>query len=91
MGTVLPYSIGPTPPYDASYDTAFPVAKIPWFGNDRVDDCVIVARAHHTIRLDYAAGRPVPAISDLDVTTEYNAESQISGTMSLDLDRKSVV
>lgn len=85
MGTVLPYSIGPTPAYNSAYDAAFPAAKIPWFGNDRVDDCVIVARAHHTIRFDYAAGKPIPPISDPDVTTEYNAESQLSGTMSLDL------
>lgn len=85
MGTMLPYSIGPTPPYNLPYDTAFPTATIPWFGNDRVDDCVIVARAHHTIRLDYGAAKPVPAISEPDVTTEFNIESQLSGTMSLDL------
>jgi hypothetical protein len=85
VGVVSPNSTGHAPLYESAYDAAFPAVTIPWFGNDLVDDCVIVARAHHTIRLDYAAGKAVPAISEVDVTSEYHNECQVSGTNSLNL------
>ncbi|HTW79179.1 MAG TPA: hypothetical protein VME23_06545 [Terracidiphilus sp.] len=85
MSAASTYAIASPPPYDSPYDTANAGQRIPWFGNDQVDDCVIVARAHHTIRLDYAYSKPVPSISISDVINEYRAETDRTGTTTIDL------
>ena len=85
MSVALPVSSTPTPPYDSAYDVANPGISLPKFGNDLYDDCVIAARAHHTIRLNYAAGRPSILITDPEVTEEFNIETDRQGTTGLDL------
>jgi hypothetical protein len=39
------------------------------------NDCVIAARAHHTVRLDYVDGLPIVNISDPEIRTEYTTEA----------------
>ncbi|MBZ5658271.1 MAG: hypothetical protein LAO56_23665 [Acidobacteriia bacterium] len=44
--------------------------------NDQLNDCVIAARAHQTVRLDYNSGPTlIPDISDTEVSNEYHAEA----------------
>jgi hypothetical protein len=44
--------------------------------NEQLNDCVIAARAHQTVRLDYNSGLTlIPDISDTEVANEYHAEA----------------
>ncbi len=45
--------------------------------NDPFDanDCVIAARAHHTVRLDYVDGLSIVNITDPEIRTEYTTEA----------------
>jgi hypothetical protein len=46
------------------------------YANDSLNDCVIAARAHQTIRLvRHSSSQPPPPISDSDVTREYWRET----------------
>jgi len=83
LSSASPYSLAPQPSYDSAYDTAFPDGIFSAYANVGSDDCVIAARAHHTIRLVYAAGRPIPAITDPEVTEEYGIECNEQGTDGL--------
>jgi hypothetical protein len=83
----------PLAPYYLAYDTDNPDAPIPEYGNggadtnSGADDCVMAARAHHTIRLVYgtAAALQPAAISDTEVLNEYHNEASQQGTNGLDL------
>ena len=71
------------PPYDV--DTQIHLTtELEWFGNDSVDDCVIAARAHHTIRLVWARSLTMAPISAPDVINFYNGELRNS-PLGLDL------
>jgi len=71
----------PQPPYD--FDIANPGIPIEMYGNDTSEDCVIAARAHHTIRLTYVPGGPVMSISPDEITEEYIRE--VHGGIGIDL------
>jgi hypothetical protein len=86
LNSDAPYSTAPSPPYYLAYDTANPDIQLPIFGNISADDCVIAARAHHTIRLTYAPGQTPLAITDSEVTTEFNNETSQQGTNGLILE-----
>jgi len=43
--------------------------------NDKLDDCVMAARAHHTLRLAWDGVHALPAISNDDVSREYFKET----------------
>ena len=58
-----------------SFDDSHPGITIEMYLNDQSNDCVIAARAHHTVRLAYVAGTPTLNISDSDIATEYTAEA----------------
>lgn len=45
------------------------------FGNDSSNDCVMAARAHHTIRLVWTRSRSVANISPDDVLNQYHNET----------------
>jgi hypothetical protein len=83
LASVASVSGPPLPPYQSAFDTAYPGIQLPQYGNNLYDDCVIAARAHQTVRFDYAAGKTVPNISDQDVTQEYLRESKQQGTEGL--------
>jgi hypothetical protein len=68
----LDLSLGAVPAtYD--FDDTHPGIQMSEFLNDQCGDCVIAARANHTLRLAY---RPGFQISDDEVRNEYQAESQ---------------
>jgi hypothetical protein len=68
-------NITPTIPYDFDQDSGLNVA-LQIFGNIGCNDCVIAARAHHTIRIVWARSRTVPPIRDPDdVLYEYHRET----------------
>jgi hypothetical protein len=69
------------PSYD--FDTANPGITIEMYGNDTSEDCVIAARAHHTIRLTYVPGVPILNISPEEITEEYTREAH--GGIGIDL------
>jgi hypothetical protein len=69
------------PPYD--FDTANPGIQIEMYGNDTSEDCVIAARAHHTVRLTYVLGAPTLNISPEEITEEYTREAH--GGSGIDL------
>jgi hypothetical protein len=83
LNSDTPYSTAPSPPYYLAYDTANPDIELPVFGNIHGNDCVIAARAHHTIRLTYAPGQTPLVISDGDVALEFSNETQTQGTNGL--------
>jgi hypothetical protein len=64
-----------TPPERYNLDDAIQGLQLRLFLNDRYDDCVIAARAHHTIRLIYSPVHPILDISDDEVSAEYLAET----------------
>ena len=64
-----------SPPTTYDFDEVHPGITIEMYKNDVLDDCVIAARAHHTIRLIYVPGASVLTISDEDITFEYNHET----------------
>jgi len=43
--------------------------------NDQLNDCVIAARAHHSVRLTYSLGSSLLNISDDEVSNEYHLEA----------------
>jgi hypothetical protein len=69
-------NIAPWPPPD-DFDHHYQLFITPdMYGNDSNQDCVIAARAHHTIRLVWAASRSQIGISLTDVLTEYQSENK---------------
>jgi hypothetical protein len=52
------------PPAVYDLDALIPEIKTPICLNDHLDDCVIAARAHHTLRLAYVTGAPILNITD---------------------------
>jgi len=73
VSSVFRVAMVPPPAYD--FDASHPGIPIPLFANADYNDCVIAARAHHTLRLAVHAGRPLPNISDQDVINEYRTEN----------------
>lgn len=71
----------PPPSYD--FDRLNPGIVIQQYLNDRLDDCVIAARAHHTLRLTYAFAGPTVNISPAEVSEEYHLEN--TGSEGVDL------
>jgi hypothetical protein len=69
--------------YDSAYDVANSGIALPAYGNNLYDDCVIAARAHHTVRLDYDAGKTAGTITEPEVLEEFQAESAQQGTSGL--------
>jgi hypothetical protein len=70
-------NITPTTPYDFDQQSGLSIV-LPVFsayGNIGCNDCVIAARAHHTIRLVWARSNTMPLISDTDVLNEYQNET----------------
>ena len=68
----------PPIPFDFDRDTGLSshLQTISDFGNLGCNDCVIAARAHHTIRLVWAREKSVPDINDPgDVINEYHIET----------------
>lgn len=65
--------MAPPPPYN--FDDALPPMTLEMYANDSHKDCVIAARAHHTIRLAWDGVHPLLRISDSDVTNEYYKET----------------
>ena len=65
--------LSPSPPYD--FDIANPGIQLQTYLNDTLDDCVIAARAHHTIRLTYTPGTPIVNISNQEIYEEYSHEA----------------
>lgn len=68
-----PGLVAPAPPYN--FDDALPPMTLEMYRNDQLNDCVIAARAHHTIRLVWDGVHPLLSISDDDVIKEYNKET----------------
>ncbi len=64
-------------PYD--FDKANPGITIEVYANDHSQDCVIAARAHHTIRLAYVPGLPPLSIYADEITEEYTKEARAGG------------
>jgi hypothetical protein len=64
----------PTPP-PYNFDDTLPPMTLEMYANDLYNDCVIAARAHHTIRLVWDSSRQLLHISDKDVTNEYSNET----------------
>jgi hypothetical protein len=64
-----------SPPPAWDFDQQNPGIPIVLYLNDGRNDCVIEARAHHTIRLIYQPGQPPLSISADDVSAEYELES----------------
>jgi hypothetical protein len=66
-------------PYD--FDQYFGLNTSPdTFGDDVSDDCVIAARAHHTIRLVWARTRSQVNISQQNALDEYGNELRMTGS-----------
>jgi hypothetical protein len=61
------------PPYN--FDDGLPPMTLGMYANDSLNDCVIAARAHHTIRLVWDRIRQLLTISDSDVKNEYYSET----------------
>lgn len=66
-----------SPPAKYNVDDACPGIVPRVYMNDQLNDCVIAARAHHTMRLDYSSGPTLPNISDDEVSNEYVAEAGV--------------
>jgi hypothetical protein len=73
----LELSLAPliSPPSAYDFDKVNPGIHVEMYGNNHLNDCVIAARAHHTIRLNFRAGLPLLTISEKDVLTEYFVET----------------
>jgi len=63
----------PAAPYN--FDDDLPPFQLEMFLNDTLNDCVMAARAHHTIRLSWDGVHPLMNISDSDVSVQYYAET----------------
>jgi hypothetical protein len=73
------------PPFDIDQHYGLNV-DLQMFGNDSSNDCVIAARAHHTIRLVWVRSRSQVNISPGDVDIEYHKETGTNNsTDGLDL------
>lgn len=64
-----------SPPTSYNFDDFHTGITPQMYLNNHLDDCVIAARAHHTVRLEYNPGTPVLAISDSEISIEYHAEA----------------
>jgi hypothetical protein len=64
-----------SPPDRYNFDDSHPGIIPQMYLNDQSDDCVIAARAHHTVRLAYVAGAQILNISNDEIFTEYTAEA----------------
>ncbi|HEY7405352.1 MAG TPA: hypothetical protein VIB39_17635 [Candidatus Angelobacter sp.] len=73
-----------SPPADYDFDQQHPGMPIKLFQNNVLNDCVIAARAHHTLRLAYAPGAGSFDITDDEVIAEYEIEKK-GGNNGLDL------
>lgn len=62
-------------PREWDYDNQHPGIPAPLFANDRYGDCVIVGRAHATLRMEHAEHARVPQISEREVLDEYWRET----------------
>ena len=65
--------IAPPPPYN--FDDALPPITLEMYANDSCNDCVMAARAHHTLRFVWDSSRRLLNISDSDVTNQYRKET----------------
>ena len=72
MSSALPAS---TPPFPYNIDDALPPFQPEMYMNDTLNDCVIAARAHHTIRLVWDRIRQLITIASGDVSREYFRET----------------
>lgn len=61
------------PPYN--FDDSLPPITLGMYANNFLNDCVIAARAHHTIRLVWDSFHRLLDISDSDVQKEYYKET----------------
>lgn len=64
-----------SPPLSYNFDDSHPGITPQMYLNDRLNDCVIAARAHHTVRLAYIYGFPILNISADEISTEYDLEA----------------
>lgn len=69
LGTLL------SPPDHYNFDDSHPGITPLMYRNDVSDDCVIAARAHHTVRLAYLEGAQMLNISDPEIAAQYDAEA----------------
>jgi len=76
--------VSPDATFDDLFDQNNPNFVNDVFGNIDGNDCVIAARAHHTVRLDYDPARLILVIDESEVQDEYAAESH-GGTGGLNL------
>lgn len=65
----------PPPPLTYNFDAEHPGCLVPMHENDKHGDCVMVARAHMTTRLELIEQSQVIPITDADVLREYFKES----------------
>jgi hypothetical protein len=69
-----------SPPAHYNVDDTRPGIVPQLYKNDTLNDCVIAARAHHTVRLDYNTGPTlIPDITPSEVENEYDAEASYPG------------
>ena len=61
------------PPYN--FDDSMPPFTLEMYGNDALYNCVMAARAHHTIRLVWSSKRILLNIAIADVKHEYYRET----------------
>lgn len=73
--------------FQDAFDVAFPDYMNSAFGNNGTNDCVIAARAHHTIRLTWMPGAQILAIADKEVREEFLQESGGLDSGGLELDQ----
>lgn len=71
------------PNYDHPFDIANPEYVNHMYLNDQSEDCVVAARAHHTIRLTWVPGGQILAIDDDEVRAEFDRESLGSEGLNL--------
>jgi hypothetical protein len=72
--------VSPDVTFDDLFDKNNPDYVNDVFGNIGTNDCVIAARAHHTIRLDYDPATPILVIATAEVIEEFLGQSQGSDT-----------
>lgn len=64
-----------SPPLSYNFDDSHPGISPQIYLNDQLNDCVIAARAHHTVRLAYIYGFPMLNISPDEIRAEYQTEA----------------
>jgi hypothetical protein len=94
LARLLPKALPPiTYPFDVDSQYLF-MNDNNMYGNDVLGDCVIAARAHHTLRLEAFEQKSLLSIAVSDVTSEYfketgGADSGLNMTTSLNEWRQS--